>query len=94
MRVCHELMTHPLLLFIKLKNYILWLQGETYYQVGFLGARVSSHLGEDRNTEGIGNLQILGCFHTYMSNGETIGIPIEGCSKRNSTYTCLPITAT
>ena len=94
MRVCHELMTHPLLLFIKLKNYILWLQGETYYQVGFLGTRVSSHLSEDWNRERICNLQILGCFHTYMSNGEAIGITIEGCSKWNCTYTCLPITAT
>lgn len=79
---------------MKLKNNILWLQGETYNQVGFLGARVSSHLSEDRNRERIGNLQILGGFHAYMGYCKTIGFTIEGCGKRYGTYTCLPITAT
>ena len=57
--------------------YGLWLQGETYYQIRLLSAWVGCYLGEDRNTEGIGNLQILGGFHTNMSNGKAIGITIE-----------------
>ena len=55
----------------------LWLQGETYYQIRLLGARVSSHLSEDWNRERICNLQVLGGFHTNMSNGKAIGITIE-----------------
>ena len=72
----------------------LWLQGETYYQISFLCARVSSYLSKDRNREGIGNLDILRCLDTYVGNGKTVGIPIEGCSKWHCTDACLPITAT
>ena len=79
---------------MKLKNNILWLQGETYYQVGLLGAWIGCHLGEDWNRERICNLQILGGFHAYMGHCKTIGFTIEGCGKWYGTYTCLPITAT
>ncbi len=58
----------------------LWLQGETYYQVGFLGAWISSHLSKDWNRERIGNLQILGGFHANMSNGK--GMYYERMNKR------------
>ena len=44
----------------------LWLQGETYYQISFLCARVSSYLSKDRNREGIGNLDILRCLDAYV----------------------------
>ncbi len=62
---------------MKLKNNILWLQGETYYQICLLGAWIGCYLSEDRNTEGIGNLDILGGFHCYMGYGKAIGITIE-----------------
>ena len=79
---------------MKLKNNILWLQGETYYQIRLLSAWVGCHLGEDWNRERICNLQILGGFHAYMGYCKTIGFAIEGCGKRYGTYTCLPITTT
>ena len=47
----------------KLKPKILWLESKTYYKVSFLSTRVGCHLSEDRNREGIGNLQVLGCLH-------------------------------
>ncbi len=68
--------------------------GETYYQISFLCARVSCYLSEDRNREGIGNLDILRCLDTYVGNGKTVGITIEGSGKRYGTNACLPVATT
>ena len=89
-------MTH--LCMLKLKpsccSLKLWLESEAYNEVCLLCARVGGYLGKDWDTEGIGNLQILGGLHANMRNSKPVSIGIEIGSEWYGAYTCFPITTT